>query len=30
MKGNLKQIRKHRQFSEEFKKEIVTIFDDGN
>lgn len=29
MKGNLKQIRKHRHFSEEFKKEIVSLFEKG-
>lgn len=29
MKANLKQIRKHRRYSEEFKKEIVSIFESG-
>lgn len=30
MKGNLKQIQKHRHFSDEFKKEIVSLFEKGN
>jgi transposase-like protein len=29
MKANLKQIRKHRRYSEEFKKEIVSFFENG-
>ena len=29
MKANLKQIRKNRQYSEEFKKEIVQCFESG-
>lgn len=29
MKANLKQIRKHRRYSEEFKKEIVSFFESG-
>ena len=29
MKANLKQIRKNRQYSEEFKKEIVQSFESG-
>lgn len=29
MKSNLKQIRKHRRYSEEFKKEIVSFFERG-
>ena len=29
MEANLKQIRKHRQYSEEFKKGIVAIFEKG-
>lgn len=30
MKGNLKQIQKHRHFSLDFKKEIVSLFERGN
>lgn len=29
MKANVKQIRKHRRYSEEFKKEIVSFFENG-
>lgn len=29
MRANLKQIRKHRLYSDEFKKEIVSIFESG-
>ena len=29
MKSNLKQIRKHRRYSEEFKKSIVSSFEKG-
>jgi transposase-like protein len=29
MKANLKQIRKHRKFSEDFKKELVSTFEKG-
>jgi len=29
MKTNLKQLRKHRRYSEEFKKEIVALFEKG-
>jgi len=29
MKANLKQIRKIRRYSEEFKKEIVSLFESG-
>jgi transposase-like protein len=29
MKANLKQLGKRRQYSEEFKKEIVSIFESG-
>lgn len=29
MKANVKQIRKHRRYSEEFKKEIVSFFESG-
>ena len=29
MKANLKQLRKRRSYSEEFKKEIVSIFESG-
>lgn len=29
MKANLKQIRKKRHYSEEFKREIVTIYESG-
>ncbi len=29
MKANLKQIQKHRHFTEEFKKELVSLFEGG-
>lgn len=29
MKANLKQVRKHRRYTEEFKKEIVSFFESG-
>jgi transposase-like protein len=29
MKANLKQIRKHRKFSEDFKKDLVATFEKG-
>lgn len=29
MKGNLTQIRKHRKYSEDFKRTIVSIFEKG-
>lgn len=29
MKANLKQIKKHRHFSEEFKKELVSLYESG-
>lgn len=29
MKANLKQLRKNRKYSEEFKKEIVSLFENG-
>ena len=29
MKANLKQLRKNRKYSEEFKKEIVSLFEKG-
>lgn len=29
MKANVNQIRKHRRYSEEFKKEIVSFFESG-
>lgn len=29
MKANLKQVRKFRRYSEEFKKEIVTLYEGG-
>ena len=29
MKANLTQLRKHRKYSEEFKKEIVSLFEKG-
>lgn len=29
MKANLKEIRKHRIYSEEFKKELVSLFESG-
>lgn len=29
MKANLKQLRKHLRYSEEFKKEIVSIYESG-
>ncbi|MDO9261987.1 MAG: transposase [Flavobacteriaceae bacterium] len=29
MKANLREIRKHRVYSDEFKKELVTIFESG-
>jgi transposase len=29
MKTNLKHLRKHRRYSEEFKKEIVSLFEKG-
>lgn len=29
MQANLREIRKHRRYSEEFKKEIVIIFESG-
>src|SRR4051812_37275060 len=29
MKANLKQIRKNRRYSEEFKREMVSLFESG-
>lgn len=29
MKTNLKQLRKNRQYSEDFKKELVSLFENG-
>ncbi|MBS4039166.1 MAG: transposase, partial [Flavobacteriales bacterium] len=29
MKANLRKIRKHRVYSEEFKREIVSLFESG-
>lgn len=30
MNANLQKIKKHRVYSEEFKKEIVTLYESGN
>lgn len=29
MKANLRQIKKQRQYSDEFKKELVTLYESG-
>jgi len=29
MRANLKEIRKHRVYSEEFKRELVALFESG-